>query len=321
MNATRALGLFLMSMTVIPFGWADTTAPSAPDWTCLATESAFSPRDTAEGVVFKDAYWLSNGYYHGNVLHRDMWTSKDGVAWTQVSDATPYDGYSELVVYKDQIWAIKGSVWVSPDGVTWTEVLAKTPFGARGYGEVVAYKDWIWQLGSGPDVWRTKDGKDWEKVTDVLPFGDRSATAVTVFQDKLWVLGGKTKGANTPPEQGYGDTTTWNDVWSSEDGVTWTEVTDHAGWPPRQWFGATVYRERLWVIGGYDNVNNTNLGDVWYSEDGKTWHAFTSATNFAPRHEATIYVHDDSLRVVAGNTWPVVNDVWSLALAPGWPKK
>ena len=296
-------------------------APAPNSWVRLSEQGAFSPRDTAEGAIFQGRYWLSNGYYHGNVLHRDLWSSDDAVNWTAVSEATPYDGYSELVVFQEQLWAIKGSVWRSADGKNWTQVLEKTPFGARGYGEAVVFKDAIWQLGSGADVWRTTDGVTWEQVIAEAPYGNRSASAVTVFQNKLWLLGGKTPGANTPPESGYEDTTTHNDVWCSEDGVTWKQVNKKSGWSPRQWFAAEVYQNRLWVIGGYDNVNNTNLGDVWFSQDGITWHAFESPTTFAPRHEPTTYVYDGKLFVIAGNTWPVVNDVWALRLDGNTPLK
>lgn len=290
-------------------------------WTLLRAEAAFSPRDTAEEAVFKGYLWLSNGYYHGNVLSRDLWRSKDGVEWARVSDATPYDGYSELAVFQDALWAIKGSVWRSEDGETWTQVLAETPFGVRGYGEVVVFQDALWQLGSGPDVWRSTDGADWTRVVEAAPFGDRSAAAVTVFAGKLWLLGGKTPGANDPPEQGYKDTTTHNDVWCSADGITWERVLEHAPWTPRQWFPAVVHRDRLWIIGGYDNVNGANLNDVWYSEDGKTWRQLEATPVFAPRHEPTVYTHEGRLLVVAGNTWPVVNDVWSLSLDPAWPEE
>lgn len=315
-------GAFLLGLGLLqPVSGEEPSAASPPlnTWTCLATEAEFSPRDTAEGVLFQGHYWLSNGYYHGNVLSRDLWASSDGVSWQQVGEETPYDGYSELVVYKDALWAVKGSVWRSPDGKEWTQVSDKTPFGVRGYGEAVVFQDAIWQLGSGSDVWRTTDGITWETMVNAAPFGDRSAAAVEVFRGKLWLMGGKTPGANDPPEAGYADTTTHNDVWSSEDGKTWTRVLEHAPWTPRQWFGVTVYRDRLWVIGGYDNVNNTNLGDVWYSADGKDWQRYESATAFAPRHEPTVFVKDGRLLVIAGNTWPVVNDVWALTLEAAPP--
>jgi hypothetical protein len=41
-------------------------------------------------------------------------------------------------------------------------------------------------------------------------------------------------------------------------------------------------------------------------------------TKFSPRYEVTAYVHENSLWVVAGNSWPLVNDVWKLTRSLGW---
>ena len=125
----------------------------AVSWVKVTGEAAFSPRDTAEDLVYQGKMWISNPYYHGNKLTRDLWNSSDGKTWTLVNDSTAYDGYSELAVYKDKMWAVKGSVWTSTDGKTWERVLEKTPFGKCGYGEVVVFKGKMWHLGSGPGVW------------------------------------------------------------------------------------------------------------------------------------------------------------------------
>lgn len=302
-------------------GGPDASTPQVGSWTCVTEEAAFSPRDTAEGAVFKGKMWLSNGYYHDNVLTRDLWSSTDGVDWTLVNSATPYDGYSELVVFDGYLWAIKGSVWRSADGVSWEQVLDQTPFGVRSYGEVVVFDNQIWQLGSGPDVWRTTEGVNWTCVTENSAYGERRASAVTVYRNKLWLMGGCTPEANVPPEKGYDNITTHNDVWCSTDGVEWTCVLEQAPWAPRQWFIAETYRDRLWIVGGHDNVNSANLGDVWYTEDGEHWRQFESSTEFSARHEPTLYVYEDNLWMVAGNSWPVLNDVWRLTLPPEWPSE
>ena len=141
---------------------AGTGAQSPRGWVRVTPAAAFSPRDTAEGgVIFKKKMWLSNGFYHGSVLHRDLWSSSDGATWVRVLDNTPYDGYSELAVYRDKLWAVKGTVWNSDDGVDWKPVSPRTPFGVRGYGELVVFRDRLWQLGSGKDVWHTADGVTW----------------------------------------------------------------------------------------------------------------------------------------------------------------
>ncbi len=304
---------------------ASRPAPSG-EWMCVTSHAAFTPRDTAEDFVLDGKMWLSNGWRsrlgtRDSTFTPDLWSSSDGVKWTLVTDKTPYDPYSEMVVFQDKVWAIKASVWNSTDGVRWTKVLDKTPFGSRGYGEAVVFKDRIWQLGSGADVWSTADGVNWICAVENAPFGTRTASAVTAYDGKLWLMAGNTPGANEPVEKGYKDVTTHNDVWCSEDGAHWTRVLEHAPWSPRQWCVAAVYAGRLWLIGGYDNVRAGNLGDVWTTTDGRDWRPFESPVRFAPRHEVTPYVFDGSLWVVAGNTWPVVNDVWRLTLPAGGPMR
>ena len=292
------------------------------DWVKVTDAAAFSPRDTAEDAVFDGKMWLSNGYYHGGVLTRDLWRSADGATWTLVNADTPYDGYSEMAVYDGKIWAVKGSAWHSADGVTWTCAAERTPFGARGYGELTVHDGRMWQLGSGQDVWCSADGVDWTLTTDTAPYGNRAASAVSVFKGKLWLMGGRTHAPNNPPEKGYPQYTTHNDVWCSADGATWTRVLAHAPWAPRMWFISKVYAGRMWIIGGYDNEHHRNFSGVWYTEDGETWHEFVSETHFSARHEPTCYVYDNSLWVVAGNSWPVLNDAWRLTLlTPCTPEK
>jgi len=284
-------------------------------WERVTEQAAFSPRDTAEDAVFGGRMWLSNGYYHGNVLHRDLYNSTDGITWNQVSNATPYPGYAELAVFGGKLWAVKGEVWQSENGIEWTKILDKTPFGRRGYGELLVLADKMWQIGSADDVWNSSDGRTWTKVADDLAYGRRYAAAVAVYGERLWLLGGAIKTPNNPPEKGYEHSTTYNDVWTSADGSEWTRVLEHAPWSPRQWFAARAYAGKLWVIGGYDNVNAANLADVWHTQDGIHWTEVTcEGLSFSARHEPTCYVHKGSLWIVAGNSWPVRNDVWRLTL-------
>lgn len=288
--------------------------PIRGEWNRVVEHASFSPRDTADDIVYDGKMWISNAYHNGNVLVRDLWNSADGATWTLVNDATPYDGYSEMVVYQGKMWAIKGSVWTSTDGKTWTRVAEETPFGVRGYGEAVVWRDRIWQLGTGADVWSTADGVSWTREVEAAAYGNRSAAAVAVYRDKLWVMGGRFARENDPPEKGYKTMTTLNDVWCSQDGKAWDRVIEHAPWAPRHWFIAREYAGKLFILGGHDNVNSSNLGDTWCTEDGKAWRQVVSQSCWTPRHEPTVYVFDGSLWLVGGNMWPLMNDVWRLTL-------
>jgi len=313
-----AAALALGAMLILQQGGGRAESRDAPArWVCVTGHAAFSLRDTAEDLVFGGKMWLSNGYYYGNVLTRDLWSSTDGKTWTLVTSETPYDGYSEMVVYHHQMWAIKGSAWRSADGVNWTKVCDQTPFGVRGYGEVVVHDGRMWQLGSGEDVWYSTDGARWECAAPHAPYGARRAAAVETFRGKIWVMGGYTEQASAPPKKHYPQFTTHNDVWRSDDGAHWTRVLEHAPWSPRMWFISKVYAGRMWIIGGFDNAHGANLGDVWHTKDGEHWQQFVAENGFSPRHEPTCYVYDNSLWVVAGNSWPLLNDVWRLTLPKG----
>ena len=92
--------------------------------------------------------------------------------------------------------------------------------------------------------------------------------------------------------------------------MQWTQVTAHAPWHERIWFSAVVYRNCMWVLGGWSKEPNRNYGDVWYTADGVTWRELKTETIWSERH--------DKLWLVAGNAWPLVNDVWVLSLPKDW---
>lgn len=309
----RSISLTIALLTAVT-AMAQQPGPLVGEWELVTEEAQWGPRDTAEPFVFGGKLWLSNGYYHGNVLYPDLWKSEDGRDWQLVLEETPYPAYAEMVVHDGKVWAIKESVWTSTDGENWGEVLDRTPFGKRGYGEAVVHDGRIFQLGSGADVFATSDGVTWERITDDAPYGSRAGSAVASFDGKLWLMGGRVVTPNDPPEKGYDTWTTFNDVWCSEDGATWERVLENAPWAERTWFVAEVYRDCLWIIGGFDNVNRENFADVWYTSDGVTWHEMPTPEGYLSRHEPTQWVFEDSLWIAAGNTWPVLNDVWRLTV-------
>jgi hypothetical protein len=77
------------------------------------------------------------------------------------------------------------------------------------------------------------------------------------------------------------------------------------------------------VLGGFRSEPVwTNLDDAWYSADGTVWNKLDTEAGthgvggWSARHEISAYVFRDKLWVVAGNSWPLKNDVWCLEI-PG----
>ncbi|MBS10458.1 MAG: hypothetical protein CME19_02495 [Gemmatimonadetes bacterium] len=67
----------------------------------------------------------------------------------------------------------------------------------------------------------------------------------------------------------------------------------------RMWHAVVVYRDRLWLLGGWNRVDG-NFDDVWCSEDGVEWTQVTTDVILSPRHEHSALGHHDKIWVIAG---------------------
>jgi hypothetical protein len=234
------------------------------------------------------------------------------------------------VEFDGKVWVIGGidtnfsdEAWSSTDGVNWTEETedSSKKFSARGEHSSIVYDDYIWIIGGrvggrlSNDVWRSDDGKNWEQVkpNDANGFSARVYHETVVFDDddgdgeKMWVIGGNGRDLV-------------NDVWSSTNGVTWTEETKDSSkkFTVRSNHQSVVYEEEIWIIGG--GADNDIKKDVWKSEDGKNWDLVTSSATFGVRASHQSVVFDDKMWVIGGSMGNsnIKNDVWSSTNGITW---
>jgi len=185
----------------------------------------------------------------------------------------------------------------------------------------VAFKGKIWLLGGTEnyyfgdstslknDVWYSSDGIEWKLATANAGWPPRAYHQAAVFNGRIYVFGG----GNYVPEYHAR-----NDVWCSDDGIHWTKVSDAAPWHERLWFSSVVYRDCIWILGGWSGEPYKNWGDVWYTRDGIQWHEYKTGVTWKERHEHAAYVFRDKIWVAGGMTPPLANDVWSLELPKDW---
>jgi len=305
-------------------------------WVKLTDRAGWQPRDSAGEVVYKNRLWIFGGWFNSfESPPRDVWSSPDGKTWKPATKQAPWK-HSDLpmtLVHDGRMWLMGGwyngrlpghsasnEVWSSTDGARWTQVASHAGWTPRIAAAVVEFKGKIWILGGTEDyyfgdqkslkndVWFSSDGKQWNLATAHAPWSPRAYHAAVVHDGKIWILGG----GNYVPK--YHAT---NDVWSSADGVHWTQATAAAPWHPRLWFSSVVYRDRLWVLGGWSNPYK-NWGDVWYSADGRRWKQLKSETIWKARHEHSTYVFQDKIWVAGGHAQPLSSEVWSLRIPPNW---
>ncbi len=325
--------LFLLTST-LPVDAAD----QAIRWTRVVDRADWQPRDSQGEVVYKDRLWILGGWFDSfEPAPRDVWSSVDGKSWTLATQAAPWQ-HSDLpmsIVYKDRMWMMGGwadgrlpthsasnQVWSSCDGVAWEQVTQAASWSPRIAAALVEFKGKMFLLGGTEnyyfgdakslknDIWSSSDGKQWTLVTSSAPWSPRAYHQAAVLDNKIYVFGG----GNYVPEYHA-----LNDVWCSEDGANWAQVTSAAPWSPRLWFSSAVYRDHLWVLGGWSNNPNKNWGDVWYSKDGKNWIELKADESWKERHEHSAFVFQDKLWIAGGHAQPLSNEVWSLQLPKDWP--
>ena len=285
-----------------------------PTWTRVAEAAPWSPRDSAGEAVFRDRMWIFGGYTPE--LVNDVWSSADGVRWTAGRPVPDPGGINIPVAlaFDGRMWVStsSGQLFASRDGQAWSLVTDQAPWQGRYAPGAIVFHDRMWVLGGAMgggacnDVWSSVDGVHWTQESAHAPWSPRQLFGMlAVHAGKLWLLGG---GITV-----YHPFRAYTDVWNTTDGRHWTQVTAAAPWPARIWSSSLVYRDRLWVCGGFRAEPDwINFNDAWYSADGCRWHQLATDTIWSPRHEISAYVFDDKLWVIGGNAWPLMNDAWHL---------
>lgn len=138
-------------------------------------------------------------------------------------------------------------------------------FSPRYSHGVVSFLNKIWVLGginnsetTLGDVYDSVDGINFVQVTTAAPWGPRSDFQLIVFNNTLYLLGGRN------------GSTFYGDVWSTPDGVTWTQITAR-GFGPRSNFGACLFQNKIWIAGGYGTAAGNAYNDIYSSSDGINW--------------------------------------------------
>lgn len=205
--------------------------------------------------------------------------------------------------------ALNNDVWASSDGVSWSLVTDSAFFDGRASFTTVVLNGSVYAIGGAnafalADVWSSDDGINWAHLTSGQPFSSRFSARFghtsVVLNGLMFVIGGF-------------DGDYRNDVWSSPDGVHWTQRTANAGFSGRTNHASVVLNGLMYVIGGVSGVELKN--DVWSSADGITWTQETAAAPFSTRQYHAAVTINGKMYVISGG---VGADVWSSTNGIAW---
>ena len=169
------------------------------------------------------------------------------------------------------------------------------------------------------DVWSSSDqGRSWQKISDA-EWSARGYFQALRRGRHVYVLGGQN--FDILPNPLYPNScapfvpclpfvpnsTFFKDVWVSDDGANWAEITSNADWEGRAGLSAVVFKDRLFIFGGSqgDDASTGGQGrrlfnDVWMSDDGANWTLVTSSAPWAPRAGGVAVVHKGYIYLLGG---------------------
>lgn len=155
--------------------------------------------------------------------------------------------------------------------------------------------------------------RDWERVVEHAQWAERVRHKTVVFKNKIWLIGGTISSGNSNqlPAESY------NDVWSSDDGITWSLEVKQAPWSARHDPKVVVFKDKLWMMAGVDQVGGVGQQDVWNSSDGKNWTLALQTAPWAGRRNNGMLVFDNKLWIFGGVE---KNDVWYSSDDVNWKK-
>ena len=347
---------FIAGRVHYPLGMIDTggvmndvwTSADGITWTQVTANAQFAPRYEHVSFVANGRLWVLGGHTAVNGIagspSGDAWSSTDGLNWTLEHVNTLATSYFMQVVQEtNKATAISGvqaafanNVFQTTDGANWSELTTYAPFSPR-LTSGTEFNGQMWVVGGNSsaasaskavrnDAWHSADGINWSQATPSGPiFSPRDGHAVVAFNNKLWVIGGWDDVASAG---GTGGTSTRvNDVWSSPDGVSWTQQIPAGGviFSPRTALAAVVYNGKLWVIGGdiaSGTPNDTYANDVWSTMDGTTWVNATANAAFSARGGHSLAVFNNALWLIGGDSGGSGSaDVWTSTDGITWTQK
>lgn len=292
-------------------------------WVKEILNNAFFARTNYQLISFNNKLWVIAGKADRSLtLYSDVWSSADVKNWKQLRNEMTFSARykSQAISFNNKLWLIGGlqrraatAIWSSIDGVTWVQEADNAPFSIRLDHQVEVFNNKLWVIGGinytsvgyTNDVWSSTDGVTWVQEIANGAFSARASHQVIAFKNKLWLIGGN---ADVSDNQAG-----LNDIWSSEDGITWVQEKVNAEFPARLGHQVEVFDGKLWLSGGFTTTPSPAVySDVWSSDDGITWENKTNNAAFAFRRYHQMVAFNNKLWVIGGqSTDGNKNDVWS----------
>jgi hypothetical protein len=289
-------------ITTAPWAWRDGAGLLAKDGGLYLLGGW-----NGDGAPTASEVWFTRDLVTWEFKGNAPWTGRHGAGWLVHDDRLYVIGGD----YLDDVWS-------SPDGVTWTQHAAGASFGkmyapnaASFNGKLLVYNGMREDGTGSPDVWQSEDGGVTWSLLAAAPYAGRALIhGAAVHNGRLYVIGGGLK-AGVPPNGDDWPTDTvaeFTDVWSTADGVDWRMETSDMGFPARTHFAVLGTPHGCYVANGSITKQRFTTGEVYHSPDCIR---FSPVESPMPRVHATSLVEfDGKIVILGGHGTAVGSSVW-----------
>jgi hypothetical protein len=202
-------------------------------------------------------------------------------------------------------------------GYTWTKVADSAAFPGAYNFPVFVVGPQMWALHTRGNWWST-DGVRWQPSPLPQSGLNSGYQHYVLYHDAVYALG--TMSGN------YLDLHLSSRVVRTRDFKTWDVLATQSELPPRVFYGAVTFRDRIWLLGGFDGKRYYN--DVWNSRDGVHWKRVTEHAAWSARNVDMAVVFKGRIWMIGGGVidgQPETNpdsrhEVWSSADGIVWTK-
>ena len=242
--------------------------------------TSWKPRINHSSVVFDaqtpgptSAIWVLGGKYNNGNLGNDVWYY-DNKTWTRAVEKAPWPPrwLHTSVVFDNKIWVMGGEsksgamndVWYSSNGSNWERSIPQNIWNPRSRFSSFVLNNKLWVVeGSGlGDYWSSADGVSWslEGASEILK--RNSAPAITI-DSRVFIAGGEPIlfRLHLPHVTiaGYNGSN-----WGLFNNTQGRHV-DHRNLSNRKNHSAVVFKDKIFLIGGYDG-SSFDSGRYYYNE-------------------------------------------------------
>ncbi len=164
----------------------------------------------------------------------------------------------------------------------------------------------------------------WELAISSAEWEARDSGASFVFKDKIWTMGGLDGDEKVQADNKviYWEAPHFNDIWTTEDGISWKLEKEKAEWPPRRSMSIVYFKDRLWMFAGWSPISGYQR-DIWQSDDGINWTKVVSEAAWPAREGQTAEIFQGKIWMFGGVNYDeheTKNDAWYSEDGVNWER-